>query len=42
MKWGIDNVGKLPTAPYQSVYMLAIIDYFTKWVEEEAYHQVRD
>ena len=42
MKWEMDIVGKLPTAPGQRVYMLAVTDYFTKWVEAEAYHQVRD
>ena len=42
MKWGMDIVGKLPTAPGQHMYMLAVTDYFTKWVEAEAYHQVRD
>ena len=24
------------------MYMLTVTDYFTKWVEAEAYHQVRD
>ncbi|KAL5547039.1 hypothetical protein UlMin_006726 [Ulmus minor] len=42
MKWGMDIVGKLPTAPGQRMYMLAVTDYFTKWVEAETYHQVRD
>ena len=42
MKWGIDIVGMLPTASDQRVYLLAVTDYFTKWVEVEAYHQVRD
>ena len=42
MKWGMDIVGKLPTAPGQKVFMLAVTDYFTKWVEAEAYKQVRD
>ena len=42
MKWGMDIVGKLPTTPNQCVYMLAVTDYFTKWVEAEAYHQIRD
>ena len=42
MKWGMDIVGKLPTAPGQRVYMLAVTDYFTKLVEAEAYHQIRD
>ena len=41
MKWGMDIVGKLPTAPGQRMYMLAVIDYFTKWVEAEAHHQIR-
>ena len=38
MKWGMDIVGKLPTAPGQRMYMLAVTEYFTKWVEAEAYH----
>ena len=42
MKWGMDIIGKLPTAPGQRVYMLAVIIYFTKWVEAEAFHQVCD
>ncbi|KAL5570327.1 hypothetical protein UlMin_026902 [Ulmus minor] len=32
MKWGMDIVGKLPTAPGQRMYMLAVTDYFTKWL----------
>ena len=42
MKLGMDIVGMLPTTPNQRVYMLAVTDYFTKWVEAEAYHQIRD
>ncbi|XP_062103922.1 uncharacterized protein LOC133815050 [Humulus lupulus] len=42
MKWGMDIVGKLPTAPGENVYMLAVTDYFSKWIEAESYHQVRD
>src|SRR5690606_3961736 len=42
MKWGMDIVEKLPTAPGQRMYMLAVTDYFTKWIEAEAFHQVRD
>ena len=38
----MDIVGKLPTAPSQCMYMLAVTGYFTKWVEAEAYHQIRD
>nr|XP_017245120.1 PREDICTED: uncharacterized protein LOC108216789 [Daucus carota subsp. sativus] len=40
MKWGMDIVGKLPPAPGQKVFMLAMTDYFSKWVEAEAYRQV--
>ena len=42
MRWGMDIVGKMPTAPGQRVFMLALTDYFTKWVEVEAFAQVRD
>ena len=35
-------MGKMPTAPGQRIYMLALTDYFMKWVEAEAFHQVRD
>ena len=42
MKWGMDIVGKMPTAPGQRVFMLALTDYFTKWVEAEAFAKVRD
>ena len=42
MKWGMDIVGKLPAALGQRVYMLAVTDYFTKWIEAEAFHQVRN
>lgn len=42
MKWGMDIVGKLPTAPTQKVFMLVVTDYFSKWVEAEAFSQVRE
>ncbi|XP_060960838.1 uncharacterized protein LOC133031370 [Cannabis sativa] len=42
MRWGMDIVGKMQTAPGQRVFMLALTDYFTKWVEAEAFAQVRD
>ena len=42
MKWGMDIVGKFPAAPGGVVYMLVLIDYFTKWVKVEAYQQVSD
>ncbi|XP_056688394.1 uncharacterized protein [Spinacia oleracea] len=42
MKWGMDIVGKLPVAPEQKVFMLALTDYFSKWIEAGAFQQVRD
>ncbi|XP_017224963.1 uncharacterized protein LOC108201178 [Daucus carota subsp. sativus] len=40
MKWGMDIVGKMPPAPGQKVYMLVMTDYFSKWIEAEAFRQV--
>ena len=40
MKWGMDIVGKMPPAPGQKVFMLAMTDYFSKWIEAEAFRQV--
>ena len=42
MKWGMDIVGKLPVAPGGKVFMLVMTDYFTKWIEAEAFAQVKD
>ena len=42
MKWGMDIVGKLPVAPGGKVFMLAMTDYFSKWIEAEAFVQVRE
>ncbi|KAL5785135.1 hypothetical protein ACOSQ2_007527 [Xanthoceras sorbifolium] len=42
MKWGMDIVGKLPIATGGKVYMLAVTDYFTKWVEAESYVRIKD
>ncbi|XP_022841945.1 uncharacterized protein LOC111365636 [Olea europaea var. sylvestris] len=36
MKWGMDIIGKLPVALRQRVFVLAVTDYFTKWIEVEA------
>ena len=41
MKRGMDIVGKMPQAPGQKVFMLAITDYFSKWIEAEAFRQVK-
>ncbi|MDP1136577.1 transposase family protein, partial [Klebsiella pneumoniae] len=42
MKWGMDIVGKLPMAPGQRVFMLALTDYFSKWIEAEAFRSVTE
>ncbi|KAD7477151.1 hypothetical protein E3N88_00287 [Mikania micrantha] len=42
MKWGMDIVGKLPKVPEGKVFMLAMTDYFSKWIEAEAFVQVRE
>ena len=42
MQWGMDIVGKLPKAPGGKVFMLAMTDYFSKWIEAESYVQIRD
>ena len=42
MKWGMDIVGKLPDSPGQKVFMLAVTDYFSKWIEAEAYKHVTE
>ena len=42
MKWGMDIVGKLPKAPRGKVFMLVMMDYFSKWIEAETFAQVKD
>ncbi|XP_022855637.1 uncharacterized protein LOC111376864 [Olea europaea var. sylvestris] len=42
IKWGMDIIGKLPSAPGQRVFVLAIIDYFTKWIEAKALSKIHD
>ena len=42
MRWGMDIVGKLPPASRQRVYFLAMTDYFSKWIEAEAYREIKD
>ena len=41
MRWAMDIVGPLPR-PRQQRYILVITDYFTKWVEDEAYPSIKD
>ena len=35
-------MGKLPKVPRGKVFMLVMADYFLKWIEVEAFVQVRD
>ncbi|XP_004296218.1 PREDICTED: gypsy retrotransposon integrase-like protein 1-like [Fragaria vesca subsp. vesca] len=34
-QWGMDLIGKLPTAPGQYKYAIMAVDYYIKWVEAE-------
>ena len=34
-QWGLDIVGKLPTAPGGFKHLITTTDYYTKWVEAE-------
>ena len=39
---GIDVLGPLPQGKKQVKFLLVAIDYFTKWVEEEALSMITD
>ena len=39
---GHGHVGPLPTAATQKKFLLAATDYFSKWVEVEAYASIKD
>ena len=41
-QWGIDIVGSLPTAPAQKKLLLVATDYFSKWIEAEAFSSIKD
>ncbi|RVW49680.1 Retrovirus-related Pol polyprotein from transposon 17.6 [Vitis vinifera] len=41
-QWGMDIVGPLPAAPAQKKFLLVATDYFSKWVETEAYASIKD
>ncbi|RVW81428.1 Pol polyprotein [Vitis vinifera] len=41
-QWGMDIVGPLPAAPAQKKFLLVATDYFSKWVEAEAYASIKD
>ena len=42
MKYSMDIVGALPRASGQRKYLLILTDYFTKWVEAEAFAEIKD
>ncbi|RVW98441.1 hypothetical protein CK203_026751 [Vitis vinifera] len=41
-QWGMDIVGPLPATPAQKKFLLVATDYFSKWVEVEAYASIKD
>ena len=41
-QWGIDIVGSFPTAPAQKKLLLVAIDYFSKWIDVEAFTSIKD
>ena len=41
-QWGIDIVGPLPTAPAQKKLLLVSTDYFSKWIEADAFASIKD
>ena len=41
-QWVMDIVGPLPIAATQKKFLLIAIDYFSKWVEVEAYANIND
>ena len=40
--WGMDIVGLLPIAAMKKKFLLIATDYFSKWVEAEAYASIKD
>ncbi|RVW13311.1 hypothetical protein CK203_088988 [Vitis vinifera] len=41
-EWGMDIVGPLPITAAQKKFLLVATDYFSKWVEAEAYANIKD
>ena len=41
-QWGIDIIGPFSTAPAQKKLLLVATDYFSKWVEADAYVSIND
>lgn len=40
--WGMDIVGPLLVVVVQKKFLLVATDYFSKWVEAEAYASIKD
>lgn len=40
VRWGMDQVGPLPAVASNKKYVLLATDYFTKWIEAEAYTSI--
>ena len=41
-QWGIDIVGPLSIAPAQKKLLLVAVDYFSKWIEADAFSSIKD
>ena len=41
-QWGIDILGPFPTAPAQKKLLLVATDYFSKWIEVDAFALIKD
>ena len=41
-QWGIDIVGPLPTTLAQKKLLLVATDYFSKWIEADAFPSIKD
>lgn len=41
-QWGMDIIGPLPTITAKKKFMFVATDYFSKWVEVEAYANIKD
>ena len=41
-QWGIDILGPFPTALAQKKLLLVVTDYFSKWIEAEAFTSIKD
>lgn len=40
--WGLDIMGPFPKARHHLQYLIVVIDYTTKWVEDKPVAQIRE